>query len=175
MNSFASSASLVVVRIVCAARRAEQRLGAVGRPRSSSAPMIWGSVWSSSRAWPSAIRSGQKATSTLRPRACEVLGHVLGRARVDRAAQDDQRAVAEVRRDLVDGPLEDRHRRAEELVDRRADDDDELSVRSIIVGVGAELEAAGRRGARASSSSAPFSRNGISPAAMRSSVAWLMS
>ena len=80
--------------------------------------MIWGSEWSSSSAWPSAIRSGQKATSTSQPRAGEVLGDVGGGARVDRAPQDDQRAVAEVRRDLVDGLLEDRHRGAEELVDR---------------------------------------------------------
>ncbi len=54
----------------------------------------------------------------------EVLGDVFGRARVDGAAQDDEGPVPEMRRDLVDGALEDGHRRAEELVDRRADDDD---------------------------------------------------
>ena len=80
--------------------------------------MIWGSVWSSSRAWPSAIRSGQNATSTAAAALGQVLGDVAGRARVDRAAQDDEGAVAQVRRDLVDGLLEDRHRRPEELVDR---------------------------------------------------------
>ena len=35
--------------------------------------MICGSEWSSSRAWPSAMRSGQNATSTLQPRVGEVL------------------------------------------------------------------------------------------------------
>ena len=43
---------------------------------SSSAPMICGSEWSSSRAWPSAIRSGQNATSTRQPALDEVLGDV---------------------------------------------------------------------------------------------------
>ena len=86
----------------------------------------------------------------------EVLGHVLGRARVDGAAQDDQRAVAEVRRDLVDGPLEDRHRRAEELVDRRADDDDERRRSRSIIEPSAPKLAAGRsaRTSRSSSSRA---------------------
>ena len=62
-------------------------------PRSSSAPTIWGSEWSSSRAWPSAIRSGQKATSTPAAAGLQVLGHVAGRAGIDGAAQDDERAV----------------------------------------------------------------------------------
>ena len=117
MKSFASSASFVVVRIVSA--RASGRAPSPGRAAASvSAPMIWGSVWSSSSAWPSAIRSGQNATSTAAAAGGEVLGDVGGRARVDGAAQDDERAVAEVRGDLVDRPLEDRHRRPEELVDR---------------------------------------------------------
>ena len=54
----------------------------------------------------------------------QVLGDVLGRARVDGASEHDQRAVPEVRRDLVDGSLEDRHRRPEELVDRGTDHHD---------------------------------------------------
>ena len=56
----------------------------------------------------------------------QVLGDVAGRARVDGAAKRDQGALAQVRRDLVDRLLEDRHRRSQELVDRRADDDDEV-------------------------------------------------
>ena len=106
--------------------------------------MIWGSVWSSSSAWPSAIRSGQNATSTLLAAVRERRRHVLGRARVDGAAQDDQRAVAEVGRDLVDGPLEHAHRRAEELVDGRADDEEHGVGAADDLGVGAELEAARR-------------------------------
>ena len=124
MNSFASSASLVDVRTVFVTRW-RNRSVARSAARSSSAPMICGSVCSSSRAWPSAIRSGQNATSTEQPRRAEPLGHVRGRARIDRAAQDHQRSIAEVRRDLVDGPLEHRHRRPEELVDGSADDHDE--------------------------------------------------
>ena len=64
----------------------------------------------------------------------ERLGDVGGGPRVDGAAQDNERAVAEVRRDLLDGPLEEGHRRAEELVDRRPDDDDEASARPTIAG-----------------------------------------
>ena len=64
VKSFASSASLVVVRIVLG----ESVQNSATRPAAaaSSAPMICGSERSSSRAWPSAIRSGQKATSTSR-------------------------------------------------------------------------------------------------------------
>ena len=68
VKSLASSASLVVVRIVLLASRPNSAV-ARSAARSSSAPMIWGSEWSSSSAWPSAIRSGQKATSTTQPRA----------------------------------------------------------------------------------------------------------
>ena len=57
----------------------------------------------------------------------EMLPHVRSRARVDRAAQDDQCAVAKVRRDLVDSPLEDRHRRSEELINWGPDNDDQLA------------------------------------------------
>ena len=74
-----------------------------------------------------------------------MLGDVRGGARVDGAPQDDQRAVAEVRRDLLDGPLEDGHRRPEELVDRRADDDDDLIRPVQDLAVGAQLEPAGRQ------------------------------
>ena len=75
----------------------------------------------------------------------EVLRDVAGRARVDGAAQGDQRPVAEVRRDLVDGLLEDRHRWPEELVDRGADDDDEVVRPLDHRAVGAEREPAGRQ------------------------------
>ena len=124
VKSFASSASLVVVRIVLAAS-VPNSSAARSAATSSSAPMICGSEWSSSRAWPSAIRSGQKATSTTAAALGEVLGDVGRRGRVDGASKGDERALAEERRDLVDRLLEDRHRRAEELVDRRPDDDDE--------------------------------------------------
>ena len=60
-------------------------------------------------------------------RARRGAGRRSRRARIDGASKGDERAVAEVRRDLVDRLLEDRHRRPEELVDRRADDDDEVS------------------------------------------------
>ncbi len=68
VNSFASSASLVETRTVFAARRPKS---AAARSAATvvSAPMIWGSEPSSSSAWPSAIRSGQNATSTLQPRS----------------------------------------------------------------------------------------------------------
>ena len=91
-------------------RRAPPR----GRPRRrSSAPTIWGSVRNSSSAWPSAIRSGQNATSTGRPRSAKRLGNVRGGARVDGAPQDDERAVRAgaarsgpplARRRVIDGP-----------------------------------------------------------------------
>ena len=68
VNSLASSASLLVVRRVLAASRPNSA-SARSAAAAVSAPMIWGSVWSSSSAWPSAIRSGQNATSTRRPRS----------------------------------------------------------------------------------------------------------
>ena len=68
MNSLASSASLLEVRIVFAARRPNSA-SARSPAAAVSAPMIWGSEWSSSSAWPSAIRSGQNATSTRQPRS----------------------------------------------------------------------------------------------------------
>ena len=55
----------------------------------------------------------------------ELLRDVLGRPRVDRAPEHDERAILEVRRDLVDGSFEDGHRRPEELVDGRPDDHDD--------------------------------------------------
>ena len=131
MNSFASSASFDVVRIVFAAERSN-RAAARSAARSSSAPTIWGSVWSSSRAWPSAIRSGQNATSTSQPIASQALARRRRSSRVDRAPQDDERPVRRCGEIWFDRPLEDRHRRPEELVDRRADHDDDLVVRSRI-------------------------------------------
>ena len=174
MKSFASSASLVVVRMVLAASRGEQRLGPLGGRVGVGADDLRQRAELLERV---ALGDPLRAERDVDAAAAlgEVLGDVAGRARVDGAAQDDQRAVAQVRRDLVDGLLEDRHRWAEELVDRRADDDDELVGPRDHRAVGAELEPAGRRGSRASSSSAPVSMNGISPAAIRSRVAWLVS
>ena len=77
--------------------------------------------------------------------AClEVAGDELARAGVDGAPEDDEGAVSQVRGDLLDGPLEDGHRRAEELVDRRADDDDHLLRAAEDLGVRREHEPAGR-------------------------------
>ena len=143
VNSLASSASLLVVRSVLAASRPNSA-SARSAAAAVSAPMIWGSVRSSSSAWPSAIRSGQNATSTPQAAVLEGRRDVLGRARVDGAAQDDQRAVAELRGDLVDRPLEHAHRRAEELVDGRPDDEQHGVGAGDDLGVGAELEAARR-------------------------------
>ena len=156
--------------------RPEQRRRRGRRRASSSAPMICGSEWSSSSAWPSAIRSGQKATSTLQPRLGEVLGDVAGRARVDGAAQDDQRArragaARSGRRPSRRSSSTGRGTRRPGVPMTTT----RLSVRSIIEPSEPKLEPAGRRGPRARSSSAPVSMNGISPAAMRSSVAWLVS
>ena len=75
----------------------------------------------------------------------EVLGDVAGRARDRRCCAGRRARLAEVRRDLVDGLLEDRHRRPEELVDRRPDDDDELRRPPDHRAVGAEGQAAGRQ------------------------------
>ena len=77
----------------------------------------------------------------------EVLGDVGGGPRVDGAPEDDQRAAAKVRGDLLDGPLEHRHRRAEELVDRRADHDDDLIRPRRISRRRGQLEPAGRQDA----------------------------
>ena len=73
VKSLASSASRVVVRTIFkpkAARRApwpDGRLVDVGTHDLRQ-------VRSSSSAWPSAIRSGQKATSTRQPRAATAFG-----------------------------------------------------------------------------------------------------
>ena len=48
----------------------------------------------------------------------------LGRARVHRRAHDHERAIADMRRHLVDDTVEERHRRIEELVNGRANHDD---------------------------------------------------
>ena len=68
VKSFASSASFEVVRMVLAPSVWNSSVARFAAP-SSSAPMIWGSERSSSSAWPSAIRSGQNATSTSQPRS----------------------------------------------------------------------------------------------------------
>ena len=117
MNSLASSASLVVVRIVLLRELAEQRLARVGGAVVVGADDLRQRVELLERV---ALGDPLRAERDVDAAAAlgQVLGDVAGRARVDGAPQDDQRAVAEVRRDLVDGLLEDRHRRAEELVDR---------------------------------------------------------
>jgi len=73
----------------------------------------------------------------------ERLGHVRGCAGVHRAPQDHERSLAEMRRDLLDRPLEYRHRWPEELVHRRADDDDDHVPSADHRRVRAQLEAAG--------------------------------
>ena len=88
----------------CDADAREQRRRRARPATSSSAPMICGSECSSSRAWPSAIRSGQKATSTVQPASARCWATYAVVPGIDRAAQDDERAVAEVRGDLVRRP-----------------------------------------------------------------------
>ena len=56
-----------------------------------------------------------------------------------------RRPVAQVRGDLVDRLLEDRHRRAQELVDRGADHDDEVIRAADHRAVRPERQAAGRQ------------------------------
>ena len=125
VNSLASSASLEVVRIVLRRERAEQGLGPLGgRVRVGADDLGQGAELLEGVALGDPLRAERHVDAAAA--LGEVLGDVAGRARIDGAAQDDERAVAQVRRDLVDGPLEDRHRRPEELVDRRPDDDDEL-------------------------------------------------
>ena len=70
----------------------------------------------------------------------EVLADVRGRAGIDRAAQDHQRSLTEVRRDLIDRPLEDRHRWSEELVDGGPHHDDELVGAPHHLAAGSEFE-----------------------------------
>ena len=144
MNSLASSASLVVVRIVLLASVAEQRGRALGGAVVVGADDLGQRVELLERV---ALGDPLRAERDVDGAAAlgQVLGDVAGRARVDGAAQGDQGAVAQVRRDLVDGLLEDRHRRAEELVDRRADDDDEVVRPLDHRAVGAEREPAGRQ------------------------------
>ena len=50
-----------------------------------------------------------------------------------------------MRRDLVDGLLEDRHRRSQEFVDRRSNDHDQLVGAADHLGVGSQLQPAGRK------------------------------
>ena len=165
---------MVVVRIVLRRRVPEQRLGALAGAVVVGADDLRQRVELLERV---ALGDALGAERDVDPAAAlgEVLADVGGRARVDRAAQDDERAIAEVRRDLVDRPLEDRHRRPEELVDRRADDDDQrVGPRDHLAPSAPSSRRPVGRSSR-SSSSAPVSRNGISPAAIRSSVAWLVS
>ena len=50
---------------------------------------------------------------------------ILGGARVHGAAQHEERAVPQMRRQLIDDPLEQPHRWVHELIDRRPDDRDD--------------------------------------------------
>ena len=69
----------------------------------------------------------------------------LGRPRIDRAAEDDQRAVDDVGGQLVDRPLVDPHRWVHELVDRRPNDHhDDLAVPDQF-GAAAKAEPPGRQ------------------------------
>ena len=147
MNSFASSASLVVVRIVLLASVPNSAVARSAARVVVRADDLRQRVELLERV---ALGDPLRAERDVDAAAAlgEVLGDVAGRARVDGAPQDDQGAVAEVRRDLVDGLLEDRHRRAEELVDRRADDDHEVVGPLDHRAVRAEREPAGRRGPR---------------------------
>ena len=72
----------------------------------------------------------------------QALADVGSGARVDRAPQDHERSRPEVGRDLVDGALEHRHGRGEELVHRSADDDHDLMGPLEDRAVGAHLQAA---------------------------------
>ena len=75
----------------------------------------------------------------------EVLGDIAGGPGIDGAPQDHERAVAQVRGDLVDRLLEDRHRWAQELVDRCPDDDNQTVGATDHRTVGAQLQPAGRQ------------------------------
>ena len=145
MKSLVSSASLVVVRIVFVASRPNSSVARGGRDVVVGADDLRQGVELLERV---ALGDplGAEGDVDRAPRSARCCGDVDGRSGIDGAAEHDEGAVAEMRRDLVDRLLEDRHRRAEELVDRGADDDHEsASVRSIIDAVRPEGEAARRQ------------------------------
>ena len=96
------------------------------------------------------------------------------RARIDRAPQDNQRAVPEMRRDLVDGLLEDRHRGSQEFVDRRSNDDDQLVGAADHLRVRAELQPACRKELAKQLVGAVLEERHLARE-IRSSVAWFVS
>ena len=138
----------------------EQRGGALAAA-SSSAPTICGSVVQLLDRVPlgDALRAERDVDrSPGRRRRC----HVCGRARVDRAAEDDQRAVAKMRGDwstarskiVIDG--------SEELVHGRADDDHDLAPSGRSCRSSTLKQAPGRRGLAKELIGAGL-QNGISP------------
>ena len=86
---------------------------------------ICGSVCSSSTAKPCTMRSGQNATRVFLPFARQVGCHRFGDAGINRGAHDDQLIVREKRNQLVEAAMNRLERRIEELIDRRADGDDD--------------------------------------------------
>ena len=109
MKSFVSSASLVVVRMVFEAsvpNSAEARSAATSVVRADDLRQRGQLLEGVALGDPLRAERDVDDAAALG----EVLGDVAGRARVDRAPERDERALAEVRRDLVDRLLEDRHR-----------------------------------------------------------------
>ena len=124
MKSLASSASSGWSSTTVSVRRPNSAAARFRAP-SVRAATICGSVNSSVMACPSAMRSGQKATSTPSSRREQVLD-AARHAGEDRAAQDDELSGAQVLHQLADRA---RHRlrvRAEVLVDGRPDDHDDV-------------------------------------------------
>ena len=142
VNSFASSASRVVVRIVfvpsclkTSVARSARAIG-VGADDLGQRPQLLERV---------TLRDPLRAEGDVDVPASlhEPLGDELRRARIDRAPQHDQAALTDVRRDLDDRLLEDRHRRSQELVHRRPDDDEQAVGATHHRWIGAQLQPAG--------------------------------
>ena len=147
MNSLVSSASLVLVRIVFDVRwrnSASARSPATGIVRADDlgqrAQLLEGVALGDP------LRAERDVH--LEPAILEGRGDVLRRARVHGAAQDDERTVRDVRRDLVHRPLEHAHGWAQELVHGRADHQDHGVRAGHHRGGRAHLEAAGREDTR---------------------------
>ena len=143
MKSLASSASFVDVGTVLAVKRSEERFGAltsarvIGTDDLRQRMQLFQSV---------PFRDALGTERDIHPATArsQMLPNEARRTRIDRASQDDERAVPEVRRDLVDGLLEDGHRGSQEFVDRRSNDDDQLVGAADHLGIGAELQPARR-------------------------------
>src|SRR5262249_27226768 len=83
----------------------------------------------------------------VQPAAAQVLLDVGRDPRVDRAAQDHDLAVAQVRQALVEGPVDGGERRGEVLVDGGADDEGEEAALAKQVGPAGHFEFSGGQGA----------------------------